>query len=65
MVLLFVVLCTISLVPGTEESKRKDAVDVAAVFVDIDPVLSEILTATIYRELSKEGMGEKFTHPFN
>jgi hypothetical protein len=32
--------------PGTEDSKRRDAVDTAAVFVDIDPALGEILTAT-------------------
>jgi hypothetical protein len=32
--------------PGTEESKRRNAIDVGAVFVDIDPTLGEILTAS-------------------
>jgi hypothetical protein len=32
--------------PGTQESKRRTAVDAAAVFVNIDNVLNEILTAT-------------------
>jgi hypothetical protein len=32
--------------PGMEDSKRRDAIDTAAVFVDIDPVLGEVLTAT-------------------
>jgi len=32
--------------PGTEESKRRNAIDAAAVFVNIDRNLDEILTAT-------------------
>lgn len=32
--------------PGTEESKRRNAVDMAAAFINIDPSLNEILTAT-------------------
>src|SRR5438477_1451293 len=32
--------------PGLEDSKRRDAIDTAAVFVNIDATLNEILTAT-------------------
>jgi len=32
--------------PGQEESKRRNAIDTAAVFINIDPDLNEILTAT-------------------
>jgi len=32
--------------PGEEDSKRRNAIDTAAVFVNIDPTLGEVLTAT-------------------